>query len=641
MIKKVFFELKYEILIADLTDVGGGDFEVTLPREPDRVTTLNGMLISFSLKPGTSNTYVLESTSSQNFIAFMAFYFNDDTFMVEDKDPETPTGTLVVWEPRINQDIEVVRENKRIFQSSLSISSSNLSLINNDFGLNDIFGIKYKHINNPIKIYFDDALVFAGNIASIQNGYNQVNVTYKDGLFKLRKFPTFGDTINETIASKDFYPNIAPQHDGFAIPFYVTYHTPLVHRVTNIGISNVSPYGNIDQIYPAPEQRFVGINTNYSEVGSNTLNKTFVLCKTPAPISTSLLSFPTASFQDVSPFVLITFTVRPFGLFAGDQVRLNANVDLESVVIWVNYDDKVALCTQTSPIGLTSVDKHPFQFYFYRYGSDSGPTSISPLFESVVLNQTATTSGNNLITATMPTNQISTGECVLSYSIFTNNHIGHEPYVDKLVTGTGLIFNPVGSPGGTVAAEINRIEPDLQVGGRSQVIDAISRIGGPLGIMIGVLKDGSVLYQPASIGPSEVFEANEDNIINGSFSITTDFQDVYSELRFSNKDGVTLKEDEWQRAFTNTLVDDYYDSETEIQVDHPFKEATSAQTRSKLLTSNQSIWFNFTLPKVFVADLGDVVRVKLKGYDQKVFIISVRERRGVFSYIGQELPVDL
>ena len=599
MIVKLFFELKYEILIADLTDIGGGDFEVTLPRTPDRITTFNGMEVTFSLKPGTENVYVLEATTSQNFIAYMAFYFNDSTYLIEDKNPESATGTLVEWQPRINQNVQIKRENKRIFQSNLAISSSQVNLLNGDFKLDDILGIKYKHINNPVKIYFDDVKVFEGVISGINSSYNVINLRYKDGLFNLRKYPTFGDTISESVATKAFYPNIAPQNDGFGIPFISGYHTPNLTMIVgseNTVFGNVSPYGNITQDYPGPRQRFVGINTNYTAGQSTTLNHNFVLCKTPAPISTGLLSYATASFQDISLGVFITLTVVPFGLFAGDQVRLNANSDQEVIVLWVNYADRVIATTGSSPTGLTSVDKHPFQFYFYRYGPDANPTSISPLFET---------------------------------------------YADKLVTGAGAIFNPVGSPGASVPADIDRVEPDTQVGQRTNVLKILASVAGPLGILAGVLKDGSIIYKPASIGPAAIFEANADNIIDRSFSVSTDFQDVYSELTFFNRDGALTREAEWQATFTNTLVDDYYETETTIEVDHPYKLASSAQTRAKLLTATQALWYSFSMPKLFVADLGDVIQINLQGYNTKVFVISVTETRDTFSYIGQQLDEEL
>lgn len=165
--------------------------------------------------------------TTQQVIAFYYLFYTSDRTRVIGEDPETPATDERNWEPRIVTSPTAQSSIEDVVEGTLSVSTSGLSLINNDnefeqfIGDNDSFNRKKVQIWSVIDDIENIQKVYDGTIRAIDMPAERVNFTFDDPLSPLLDRAYMGDDKDEVFFNTDGFPNVDPNKKGRPVRYFI------------------------------------------------------------------------------------------------------------------------------------------------------------------------------------------------------------------------------------------------------------------------------------------------------------------------------------------------------------------------------------------------------------------------------------
>lgn len=168
----------------------------------------------------------LSSSPSQSVVVIAYFYlfYTGNRFRVLGENPELPTINLREWEPKIDSPPTINQDIKNVLNGILSISTSSLSIINNDDYFEQFVSDNDSFYNKSILIWqcLDSTdnikKIFSGKITSLSYNKTRVNFNITDDLASLQTPCTMGD-VDELYFTDDYFTQVDPNKSGFPVRF--------------------------------------------------------------------------------------------------------------------------------------------------------------------------------------------------------------------------------------------------------------------------------------------------------------------------------------------------------------------------------------------------------------------------------------
>lgn len=211
----------------DLTLVSGLDYTMSFPYDVADVQE-NGSTVTYTYNESTEvlNVTLTGAPSSSNIvIVYYYIYYTGERVRTVGKNPESPTTDLRDWEPRLKSTPQFSQSIENILNGVLSISSSSLTLINNDSEFEQYLTGNDSFYNKQVEIWqcLDDITniqkVFNGVVTGVNVDRKTVNIGLKDNLASLNVPCLMGD--DEVYFTNDHFTAVDPNKDGFPVRYII------------------------------------------------------------------------------------------------------------------------------------------------------------------------------------------------------------------------------------------------------------------------------------------------------------------------------------------------------------------------------------------------------------------------------------
>lgn len=275
----------------DLAAIGGGLYTITLSgfvitkveengSELTLVTTTPAIgEYSFNETTGLLTVYPNSAPSSTNaIVAFYYLFYTSNRFRTISQDPEDDATTKRDWLPRMTDPPSTNYNLEDITEGSLSISSSSITLINDQNEFQQYLGVNDSFFNKSIQIWYAlDAVeniqkVFDGKILSVKLDNDEVTINLDDPLGPILQPALCGDDTNEVYVTLDDYPNANPIDSGR--PIFI--HFGIVSRYQTLS-ETVTNLANAQKVDPASLYRAYCVDFTVDISTSN--NRTWIAAR--------------------------------------------------------------------------------------------------------------------------------------------------------------------------------------------------------------------------------------------------------------------------------------------------------------------------------------------------------------------------
>jgi len=336
----------------DLTLDAGTTYEMTFPFLAANKLTVDGVEYTKVTSSPSANEFTFDETTkllqinlgasltTQAVVAFYYLFYTTGTNRVFPQDPElaeSSTNPLRDWEPKVTKPPSVGFSMENILSGTLSISSSNLTIINDNFDFNQYLTTNDSFFKKEVRFWVvinDVSNIqkqFEGEITSLNVKDNTVNLKVKNPFIKLRDTATLGDDSDEIYFKTDRFPNLDPNQEDLPIRYVVG----KVSKYQTLSSGNFLENG-LYELFVDPTTCFSATNVSYDENISTTTNRTHGICRVSAD---GFLDFSTTiSAPDNSKATYTRFTVPDSTKFlVGDTFKIDRGGTPVSVEV-INID---------------------------------------------------------------------------------------------------------------------------------------------------------------------------------------------------------------------------------------------------------------------------------------------------------------
>ena len=338
-----------------LTSIGGGKYSATIQLVISSIEENGVALTRVSTTPNVGEYLFDEANSALTIyptninnilIAHHYIFLTTTRFRVITEDPEDSNTTLRDWEPRLREGPRITQSIKNVIDGQLSISASNISIINGDQYFNqfltddDSFAQKeikiWQYINNISNV----KMVFQGTTGrNVSTNNDSVVISVTDILGELNKVALCGDSSDEVYYSSVTLANLNPDDEGE--PNRLFFGRATIYSTLLTSITNLPQARALD-----PEQMTPAVCVDFTETISNTTNRQWLLGRVVS--SYNFFDSPIVDNTDAN-FTRLT-TTKEF--FTGDTFIINqAATDYYARVY---HFDRVNSYAYTNKIGAIS-----------------------------------------------------------------------------------------------------------------------------------------------------------------------------------------------------------------------------------------------------------------------------------------------
>jgi len=254
--------LKRDVLVRleharDITDTlvldSGLVYDVAYSFEPVRVEE-NGVSRIFTWDEVELSVNLIAAPSDANpVVVYTRIYLtNSEVKYLDEDDPTGAITNVREWIPFINSFPTASQNVGDLIEGQLSISSTNLTCINDNLFFNDYLEPDDSFFNRPVSIWFgldnNYDKVYEGKISGPTLSIDSIAFSFKDGLKKLLDDAFMGDDISEVVLSKENFPNMPENYDGSISPYITGMASYEIHDY----VSPIS--GDFERRYPDVEK---------------------------------------------------------------------------------------------------------------------------------------------------------------------------------------------------------------------------------------------------------------------------------------------------------------------------------------------------------------------------------------------------
>jgi len=440
---------------SQLVSIGSNQYTTTfIPVEPEAVWQDQGgvslVSLSFSYSNGTV-TLTTASAPDENIFMDYPLYFCSKVAIRTYDDPVAETGGTFLWEPRLASNVSIKESVQNMLSGIMTISSTNINLINEDYGLNQYFTVYDNYKNKSVYIYSlietTYRLLAKGYITSVNLGRN-IGINVKNS----NKLLEYQATLNNSKAYQTYnttdYPNMLSALDGTNIKVGYGATSAIINPLDDIIYDTGAfsfPYLNLNASSKLIKMPYLGLNsgTGYYEWGMG-------ICDDPfSPTSksdTATLSNPTLITRsdlthNVTRYDISASDVKHFQPgFATQDVRVSTATST-AWVISVDYENnKIDIFLDSTADPIVTITKYSY-WVFFNNGQflsclnytffDGSPTSeyrlVTTDSSQKLAIMTSTTAPDNTIDA--------------FYYMFTCKTTDHSDFLQSYIESAGISVN--------------------------------------------------------------------------------------------------------------------------------------------------------------------------------------------------------
>lgn len=531
----------------DLISVGSGKYEyyTTYPivavyelgTALTKVTTVtNPGEYSFNESIGLLTIYPSAVPSNSNPIVMDYYLFlTGEVYRTWYQDPENTSTTLRDWQPLLEKSPTVTQSIEDLLAGILSISSSSISVLNNNFELNEYFTKNDSFYNKEVKIWLclEDETniqkIFEGRVVRVDLDKERAVLSIRDNLSLLDSPALLNDNISETYFRLEDYPNLDTNKNGNCRPFITgtcSRYQTLKEIVTNL-----------------PEAQCLDQNTLYQAVClnvdkdiSNTVNRDWGFCRTD---STGFqdISFTAISVDNSDPnFTKLgcnpTDTAK---IYIGDTFVINQTIDYYARVLYV---DRINNFIYINPIAITGtpyiqsndcpsvvIYKNSIVYYCF-YGRDyiANVTTTTGSNKLLDIEFTTTLEGNLGITALDPTID------AIYYRV-RPTILKHGDFVKKIIESSGLICNnaSITAANSLLPVNVSFSIPKFDEGDYGNYYNYLQEVlSSTFGYVY--LNNSFEIEYKLFQNPTSTNQITDTEILLDSFGINIEYQDIISQI---------------------------------------------------------------------------------------------------------------
>lgn len=257
-------------------------------------------------------------------------------------EPEDPLigGTEREWEPRITNPPKVTESNENITEGIVSVSASSFTLINTDRRYNEYIDTSVSFIDRSVKIWYrveDETIqVFDGYLSTPFLQAQRIQITIKSALNPLKSAALMGDTLSETYATADGFPDIPTEGNkrlNYPIPMLLGRGSPssdTAYIKENETIRSSPYYDTSDRSM----LRAICIETDNPDA-VNSFYRRWAVCRLPPGVNlySEVVTVPSADLTNDASAARPTCTITNFPasmlsrLHVGDQLQVKDNTN--------------------------------------------------------------------------------------------------------------------------------------------------------------------------------------------------------------------------------------------------------------------------------------------------------------------------
>jgi hypothetical protein len=260
-------------------------------------------------------------SSSSAIIAYYYLFYTGERFRVLSEDPEDSNTTVRDWEPKIVSSPKLKFPIKNILNGVLSISSSDIGIVNDNDEFNQYLTDNDSFYQKNITIWqcLDSTdniqKIFQGKITNISATRKKVTISFQDDIVKLNSPALMGDNPSECYFTKDDFPNVDPQKEGEPVRYIVG--TVSRHQLLSESVTNLNDARRLN-----PEKMNEAVCTNFSSTISTTTNREFGICRVSSNGFTSWGFTPSAVDNTDANFTVLDGTAAEIAkIFIGDTFQ--------------------------------------------------------------------------------------------------------------------------------------------------------------------------------------------------------------------------------------------------------------------------------------------------------------------------------
>lgn len=159
-------------------------------------------------------------TSVNPLVAFHYLFYTGEVYRSWYEDPEDISTPLREWLPRLGTSPRVSQGITDILAGNLSIATTNVDIINNDWDLNDYFTVNDSFYQKEIQLWLcldnetNIQKIFSGTIVSATLDRDQLSLDIKDNFQLLNSPCLLGDSSGEAYYQIDSTPTLDPNRNG-------------------------------------------------------------------------------------------------------------------------------------------------------------------------------------------------------------------------------------------------------------------------------------------------------------------------------------------------------------------------------------------------------------------------------------------
>jgi len=396
-----------------LTLDSGTTYTMTFSYKISKVVEQGTELTLVSGTPSTGEYSINEDTnlltvnlnnavsSTNAVVVFYYLFYTIEKFRVLGVDPEAPTTDLQEWQPKIIKSPNIKQSIKNVISGKLSISSSNLEIINDNGEFNQYLTENDSFYNKTIQVWHcldstsNIQKIFEGRITALIVRRTSVNLALKDNLDALSSPATMGDT--ETFYTNDDFTNVTPKSIGEVVRYYfgsVSRYNTIPEAVTNLT--------NAQKLDPTKMD--MAVCTNYTTDITTSNNRAWTIGRVGSNGTTNFSFSPDSVDNSDANFTrLDTDSATVAKIHIGDTFEVTGSGTYRERVYYVDRTNNYVYITkQSSIIATDTVQTNDCPSIVI---TDLSGNYYYPLYGRDYTASTATTSGGNkLITITFTNN---------------------------------------------------------------------------------------------------------------------------------------------------------------------------------------------------------------------------------------------
>jgi len=499
---------------------------------------------------GTTLEVEVNFTPDDNYPVFAshkAYITNSLSKYLDKDDPTGAISNVVEWRPVLQGSPTVSQDVSDIIEGKISVSNSNISVINTDRYFDSFFGKNDSFFNKELVIWFglDDNYqrVFTGNIGKISFTDYNISFSVKDNLKKLLDSSYMGDTSSQVRTSVTDFPDMDRVYEGMPRPLHFA-------RIPNVSAR---------EYYQPSTNTFQGWEAN----GTDNLHRAQVLEWLPAgpkldlgridtlPPTTQAISVSAKAaytYKSINFETITTTAADVIKLYAGQCIEFTyvSGVFAQTIIQRVDYQaNTFDLLAGASSVDITLPINIP-PLSIFALSTNVGSISESRLFgrgrnyiraadQVNMCVTTDTAAGNKQCVTYMEALSVqqgqTTGEFWYAWNYATT--MTHADMIQKTVEETGYTINAASfaTADSSLTAETNISIPHPQKNYKKYT-DVISDITKSTFGLIFIDENNELNYKLIESLTPTLFMTETDII--GTIRTDIDPQDIYTSYVYSD-----------------------------------------------------------------------------------------------------------